>query len=75
MPRYFFVLEGRDEEYGDSAGTILADRTSALAFGERIRRELKDAGGYDEGGWVLHVKDEQDGTVASLPFVKIAQFN
>jgi hypothetical protein len=53
MPRYFFVLEGRDEEYGDSAGTVLSDKDSALAFGERIMRELKDAGGYDEGGWVL----------------------
>jgi len=75
MPRYFFVLEGRDEEYGDSAGTVLADKNGALAFAERIMHELKDAGGYDEGGWILHIKDERNATVAALPFAKIEQFN
>jgi hypothetical protein len=75
MPRCFFVLEGQDEKYGDSAGTMFADQTSALAFGARIMRELKDAGGYDEAGWILHIRDERDGAVASLPFAKVAQFN
>jgi hypothetical protein len=76
VPRYFFVLEGPgDERHEDDGGTVLPDKPSAVAYANRIMGELKAAGGYDDPGWVLIVKDEAGETIASLPFAKVDQLN
>jgi len=75
MPRYFFALHGPDDQrYDDTSGTELATEAHALAHGEEIVRELKDAGGYDDPGWILFITSE-GGEVASLPFTRVAGHN
>jgi hypothetical protein len=76
VPRYFFVLEGPgDERHDDTEGTVLTDKPSAVAFANQIMGELKEAGGYDDPGWVLIVKDEAGQAIASVPFAKVDQLN
>jgi hypothetical protein len=69
MPRYYFVLRGPDGEvHDDNDGTELADRTQALAYAKRIVGELKEAGGYDEPGWAMGIRNGSDNEFALLPF-------
>jgi hypothetical protein len=76
MPRYFFVLLGPDDQkYDDANGTELAAEADALAHGEEIVSELKEAGGYDDPGWILFVSDESGNEVASLPFNAATRHN
>jgi len=71
VPRYFFVVrEPDDERHDDTNGTIFADDTGALAYAEQVMRELKDAGGYDDPGWVIVVEDAAGRTLAALPFAE-----
>jgi len=69
MPRYFFVVCGPDgESHDDNAGTDFSNEAGAFAYAERIVRELKGAGGYDEPGWALLVKNGNGEEIALLPF-------
>jgi hypothetical protein len=76
MPLYFFFLCGPDDEtHDDVHGTDLADQSSALAHGKRIIRELKEAGGYDDPGWTLTIRNDEGEMLALLPFSDINRLN
>jgi hypothetical protein len=69
MPRYFFVVCAPDGEvHDDTGGTDFPDKSGALAYARRIIRELKEAGGYDDPGWALIMRDEGGDDIAVLPF-------
>lgn len=69
MPRYFFVLRGPDDEkHDDLVGTELPDKSGAVAYARKIVSELKEAGGYDDPGWILIVKDETGDRIADVRF-------
>jgi hypothetical protein len=69
MPRYFFVLHGPDgEQHDDAHGTDFADSSGARAYAERIIRELKNAGGYDDPDWIMVIRDRNGEEIATLPF-------
>jgi hypothetical protein len=74
VPRYYFVLHGPDGEvHDDDHGTELPDKTLAFAYAERIVGELKDAGGYDEPGWAMIIREGSEGEIALLPFSRTLQ--
>ena len=66
--RYFFVVQGPKQTYGDDAGTLLSDDKSAFAQAEAFIEELKDDGEYDFRDWLMIVQDDRGGTVFSIPF-------
>jgi len=65
--RYFFVIRWPDHDDDDAEGTLFLSRSAALAYAERIIRELKEAGGYDEPGLMV-VQDANSKTVHSISF-------
>jgi hypothetical protein len=48
MPKYFFTIKWPDKVHDDEGGTHLPDDEAARAYAERVIRELKKAGGYDD---------------------------
>jgi hypothetical protein len=66
--RYFFVIRWPDHNDDDAEGTLFLSKSAALAYAERIIRELKEAGGYDEPGLTMIVRDHDDNVVYSIPF-------
>jgi len=66
--RYFFVIRWPDRDDDDEEGTLFLSRSAALAYGERIVRELKEAGGYDDDGLTLIVQNEMRKTIYTIPF-------
>lgn len=76
MPRYFFVLCGPDgERHDDKYGTELAQKADAVSYGQRIVRELVNAGGYDGPDWSLQITDDTGQSIATLPFPKTSSLN
>ena len=67
--RYYFDLEGGDRPFLDPDGAVLAGLDAARAYAERIVRELRASGGYDDPRLVMLVKNEDEITVLSIPFV------
>ncbi len=68
MGRYFFILQWPDRKHDDRYGTVLANDEAARAYAERIIRELKEAGGYDDDGLTMIVKGAGRRRVFSIPF-------
>jgi hypothetical protein len=68
VPRYFFVLQSSDGEDDDADGTVLPNDAAARKYAERIVRELKEAGGYDDPGLSIKVKKDSDGELFAIPF-------
>lgn len=66
--RYYFVIRWPDREDDDEDGTLFLSKSAALAYGRRIVKELKEAGGYDEAGLSLIVQDENRETIYTIPF-------
>ena len=70
MPRYFFIIQGKNVVIEDDPqGTILPDTPAALSYAERTIRELRGEGSYDDRLLIMIVKDESNQTVLSLPFL------
>jgi hypothetical protein len=65
--RYFFVIRWPDRNDDDGEGTLFLSRSAARAYAERIIRELKEAGGYDDPGLMI-VKDDTGKVIHSIPF-------
>lgn len=66
---YFFDLRGPAERRDDDReGTLFASDCDALNFANRIIRELKEAGGYDDPGLSMIVRDAAHKTLQSIPF-------
>lgn len=68
MPRYFFALHWPAGVHDDPSGTVLPDHDTARAHAQRIIRELKEGGGYDDRGLTMVVRDHTGKTVHSIPF-------
>jgi hypothetical protein len=68
MSKYFFDLHGLPESHRDKHGTELPDDNAALAYAERVVRELKVAGGYNVPGLAMVVRDTNGKTILSVPF-------
>ena len=66
--RYFFVIRWPDRDDDDKEGTLFLCKTAALAYAERIIKELKEAGGYDEPGLTMIVANEDGEIVYAIPF-------
>lgn len=66
--RYFFSLQWADRLHDDLDGTPLPSDADALAYAKRIIRELKEAGGYDDPGIKMIVKNTNGKVLCSIPF-------
>jgi len=69
VPRYFLTIRGKNVIEEDPQGTILPDTGAARLHAEHTIRELRGEGGYDDPLLMLVVKDDNDQTVLSLPFL------
>jgi hypothetical protein len=68
MAKYYFVLQWADREHDDPHGTSLPDDRAARGYAERIVRELKEAGGYDEPDLAMVVKTGAGRIVCLIQF-------
>jgi hypothetical protein len=69
VSRYFFTVQRPEgAEYDDGTGTNCPTDTAARQYAERIIRELKKAGSYNEPGLIMIVRDAHGKTVFSIPF-------
>jgi hypothetical protein len=68
--RYFFDLDGPDEDdnYIDCDGTRLPNDEIASDHAERVIRELKKTGAYNDLAWHVVVKDENGDIAFRIPF-------
>jgi hypothetical protein len=65
LPRYF-ALHWPDKVHDDAGGTVLPDHNAAHVHAQRIIREFKEAGGYDNRD--LTVRDHTGKTIHSISF-------
>jgi len=72
MPKYYFILQWADRRHDDAHGTTLPDDAAARGYAERIIRELKEAGGYDDAGLTMVVADAARKTVFAIAFADTA---
>ena len=68
MPRYFFVLQWLSHKHDDNEGTVLPNDKAARAYGDRVIRELKQAGGYDDPTLRMIVQKAARETLFSIRF-------
>jgi hypothetical protein len=54
--------------YCDPDGIALSDEKAAIAYAERIIRELKADEGYDAPDLQMYVKDESQRRIVTIPF-------
>jgi hypothetical protein len=69
MARYFFIVmwpDGRSR--GDEEGMELSDDRGAQAYAQRIIRELREGGGYDDPGLHMIVRNEAGKQLFVIPF-------
>jgi hypothetical protein len=67
--RYFFSVRWPDHEDDDTNGTLLSDEAAALGCADRLVRELKEGGGYNDPGLMVIVRDGTQRVVLSIPFL------
>jgi hypothetical protein len=72
MHRYFFVIKNGSIEGNDQDGTPLQDDEGARNYANRIVRELKEGGSYDEGNWTLIVFADGGRQVCSVRFATVS---
>jgi len=68
LPRYHFVIRWPDREHVDPDGTRFPDVASARQYAERVVRELKDGGGYDDPELLMVVTDGDGNEIFTVPF-------
>lgn len=68
MSKYHFILRRADRRHDDRHGTVLPDDRTARDYAERIVRELKEAGGYDDPNLTMVVVNVGRQIVFSIPF-------
>ena len=66
--RYYFVIRWPDHDDDDAEGTLFLSRSAALAYAQRIIRELKEAGGYEQPGLTMLVRNADGEVLYSIPF-------
>jgi hypothetical protein len=67
--KYFFDVRRSDREDEDAIGTRLSDVAAALNHAERLIRELKENGGYNDPNLMVIVRDGMKKVVLSIPFL------
>lgn len=65
---YFFILQRRERRDDDPHGTPLPNDTAAKEYAQRVIRELKEAGGYDDPDLKMIVKNAAGDVIYSIPF-------
>jgi Domain of unknown function (DUF6894) len=58
-----------DHEDDDPSGAVLSDNSAALNYADRLIRELKEGGRYDDPNLMVIVRDEMKTVVLSIPFL------
>ena len=69
VQRYFFGVRWSDHEDDDPSGAVLSDNAAALNYADRLIRELKEGGRYDDPNLMVIVRDEMKTVVLSIPFL------
>ena len=67
--RCFFSVRWPDHEDDDTNGTLLSDEAAALGYADRLVRELKEGGGYNDPELMVIVRDGTQRVVLSIPFL------
>jgi len=75
MPQYFFDVRSSDWDYTDPDGFSLPDDEAAIAYAERMIRELKDDDGddYDAADLRMLIRNEIGPVRFSIPFNPIKE--
>jgi len=70
MPQYFFDVRSNTWDYTDPDGFSLPDDGAALAYAQRMIRELKEDEGneYDAPGLQMLIRKENGTVRFSVPF-------
>jgi hypothetical protein len=69
VQRYFFDVRSSDHEDDDTNGTLLSDNAAALNYADRLIRELKEGGRYNDPNLMVVVRDGMKKVVLSIPFL------
>jgi hypothetical protein len=69
VQRYFFGVRWSDNEDNDPSGALLSDNAAALNYADRLIRELKEGGRYNDPNLMVIVRDEMKQVVLSIPFL------
>jgi len=57
VQQYFFDVRSSDHEDDDRDGTLLSDNAAALNYADRLIRELKEGGRYNDPNLMVIVRD------------------
>jgi hypothetical protein len=68
MPQYFFDVRSHEFDYCDPDGITLTDDDAAIAYAERMIRELKEDEGYEAPDLKMFVKDETLRSIITIRF-------
>ena len=68
MPQYFFDVRSSQWDYYDPDGIALSDDEAAIAYAERMIRELKADEGYDAPDLQMYVENESRRRIVTIPF-------
>jgi hypothetical protein len=70
VPRYLFVVQlGDQQREPDPAAMILSNDAEALRYAERTIAELQKEKGYRDPAGFIIVKNEENETILSVPFL------
>ncbi len=67
-PCYFFVIQWPDRQHDDRYGILLLSDADALAYANRIIRELKETTGFDDPELKMVVRNANDDVIHIIPF-------
>ena len=62
VQRYFFGVRWSDHEDNDPNGALLSDNAAALNYADRLIRELKERGRYNDPNLMVIVRDGMKGS-------------
>jgi hypothetical protein len=69
VQRYFFGVRWSDHEDDNPNGALLSDNAAALNYADRLIRELKERGRYNDPNLMVIVRDGMKKVVLSIPFL------
>jgi hypothetical protein len=61
VQRYFFDVRSSDHEDDDRDGTLLSDNAAALNYADRLIRELKEVGRYNDPNLMVCSRRDEEG--------------
>lgn len=70
MSLYFFDIRSYGEPEDFRGGTSMPDDEAALAHARRIIQELRGAGGYDDNGLTMIVRNAAGRPIYTIPFMQ-----